>query len=346
MAEITADCPRDEAALDELLSRPTPGVVEALSRLEGDLVVLGVAGKMGATLARMARRAFDELGRADRVIGVARFSDPAARRALEGVGVETIACDLLDESAVAGLPDVANVVYMAGQKFGTTGAPAATWAMNAWMPALCAQRYPEARTVVFSTGCVYPNVPVGSCGSREEDALEPLGEYANSCIARERLYEHFAARNGTPLAIFRLNYAIDLRYGVLLDIARKVQDGTPVDVTMGYANVIWQGDACAAALRCLAHAGQPPLVLNVTGPETLSVRDLARRLGDLLGREPVVVGVEAETALLSDASRMLGLFGPPTVSADTLVRWQAEWLLRGGRTLGKPTHFETRDGRY
>jgi nucleoside-diphosphate-sugar epimerase len=338
--------PTDEAELDELLSRPAPGVLETLDRLDGDVLVLGVAGKMGPTLARMARRAFDTLGKKQRVLGAARFSDPAAEERLRSAGVEILRCDLLDREAVERLPDAPNVVYMAGQKFGTTGAPETTWAMNAYMPALAAQRFARSRIVAFSTGCVYANVPAASGGSVEEDPLEPLGEYANSCVARERLFEYFAKRSETPLVLFRLNYALDLRYGVLLDVARKVQNGVPIDITMGYVNVIWQGDACAAALQCLAYASVPPFVLNVTGPETVSVRYLARRFGALLGCEPILRGREAETALLSNAGRARRLFGSPTAPLEQMIAWQAEWLKQGGRTLDKPTHFETRDGRF
>lgn len=339
--------PADEAALEELLSRPTPGLVDSLKRLEGDLVVLGAGGKMGPALARMARRGLDEAGRSGQeVIAVARFSDPAAREGLERARVRTVTCDLADRRRVAALPEAPNVVFMAGQKFGTTGAPDFTWLMNVYVPALVAERYPGSRVVAFSTGCVYPNVPVSSGGAREEDPLEPAGDYANSCVGRERILTHFSRANGTPVALFRLNYANDLRYGVLVDVAQKVLAGEPVDVTMGTVNVIWQGDACAQALQCLEHAASPPFVLNVTGPETLSVRALARRFGELFGREPRIVGAEAPTALLADATRAHALFGYPTLPLGHLIAWTAAWLQGGGRLLGKPTHYETRDGRY
>ena len=342
--------PADEAELDERLSRPTAGLVADFARLEGDVLVLGAGGKMGPTLARMARRGLDEAGRGgQKVIAVARFSDPAARAGLEAGGVGTIAADLSDRAQIAALPDAANVIFMAGQKFGTSGAPDATWMMNSYVPALVAERYApgRARIVAFSTGCVYANTPVGSGGSREGDPLEPLGEYANSCVGRERMFEHFARRHGSPLALFRLNYAVDLRYGVLVDVARKVRDGEPIDVTMGHVNVIWQGDANAMALRSLLHASaDPALALNVTGPETATIRALAQRFGELLGREPVLTGVEAETALLSNAARAHALFGYPEVPLETLIRWVAGWLGTGGRLLNKPTHYETRDGKY
>jgi len=347
-ADLPAEqaAPADEAALEERLSRPTPGVLDTLSRLDGDFLILGVAGKMGPTLARMLRRGLDTLGKKGRVLGAARFSDPAVAVALESVGVETARCDLLDRGDVQRLPDAPNVLYMAGQKFGTSAEPERTWAMNTLPPALAAERFGGARIVVFSTGCVYPNVPVSSGGSRETDPLEPLGEYANSCIGRERLFEYFAKKNETPILLFRLNYAIDLRYGVLLDVAQKVANGTPVDLTTGWVNVIWQGDANARAIQCLEHAACPPRALNVTGSEIVSVRALAARFGELLGTTPEGVGAESDTALLSDAGESVRLFGPPTVTLEQMTRWVAQWVRRGGRALNRPTHFETRDGRY
>jgi len=332
--------------LELALSEPTPEVIKALADLPGDVVVLGVAGKMGITLARMARRALDQLGRRDQVLGVARFSSPTAATELERHGVRTLACDLLDRAAVQRLPEATNVVYMAGQKFGTASAPEQAWAANTLMPALIAERFSRSRIVTFSTGCVYPLVPVSSGGSSEEDELGPPGDYANSCVGRERVFTYWSRKQNTPLALFRLNYAVEMRYGVLLDVALKVWRSEPVDVTMGYANVIWQRDANAFALQCLARASSPPFVLNVTGTETLSIRAVAGRLAELLEHEARIVGQEAPTAWLNNASKAHRLFGPPTVGADQLMEWTADWVKRGGATLSKPTHFEVRDGKY
>ena len=336
----------NETELDELLSRPSQAALHALASLEGDLLILGVGGKMGPTLATMAARGLAALGSPFRAIGVARFSRPKLRAQLEAAGVTTCAADLLDRQAVDALPASPNVIFMAGQKFGTTGNESLTWAMNVYMPALVAERYRDARVVVFSTGNVYPLTPIAAGGAVEDDPTNPMGEYANSCLGRERIFQHFSRRHGTRCAIMRLNYAVELRYGVLLDIAQKVADGRPVDLAMGAANVIWQGDANAQALALLEHGASPPFVLNVTGPETASIRWLARRFGELLGREPLLVGEEASTALLSNAARAQQLFGYPRVPLNQVVEWTAAWVQQGGGTLNKPTHFETRNGRF
>ena len=338
--------PNDDRSVDELLSRPTPGLLRTLERVTGDIMIVGVGGKMGPTLAQMARRALDELGRNDKVIGVARFSSPTVEARLNEVGVETIRCDLLDREAVRELPDAPNIIFMAGQKFGTSTGPELTWAMNTLVPANVAERFAASRIVAFSTGCVYPLVPVNSGGSRESDALGPPGDYANSCVGRERIFTYYSKQNNTPVAIYRLNYAIDFRYGVLLDVAQKVASGEAVDVTMGHANVIWQGDANAQAIQCLEHAASPPFEINVTGPETVSIRTLALRFGELLGREAVVTGTEAPTAWLGNAAQAHRLFGYPTISLDQMMLWVAQWVKQGGHTLGKPTHFEARDGKF
>lgn len=343
---LSESAPATESELDEALSHPTQAVLEALSRLDGDFLLLGASGKMGPTLARMVRRGLDELGCSARVTAVARFSNPTAESGLNAGGVRTLKADLLNPDAYHGLPEAENVFFMAGQKFGTSKHPELAWAMNTIVPAYVANRYADSRLLVFSTGCVYPNSCVQSDGATEAEDLAPLGDYANSCVGRERVFAWFAHKHRTPLSIFRLNYSVDLRYGVLVDVAEKVLAGKPVDVTMGYANVIWQGDANARAILCLERASVPPFVLNVTGPEKISIREVAGRFACLLGREAVIEGEESHTALLSDASRSCELFGPPRVAADQMIRWIADWLKRGGRTLNKPTNFERFDGKY
>jgi nucleoside-diphosphate-sugar epimerase len=334
-------------ALEAELSRPGAGVLETLGRLDGDIVVLGAGGKMGPSLARMARRGLDAIGAPHRrVYAVSRFSAPDAAARLGAHGVIPIPCDLLDRSAVAALPDAANVIFMAGQKFGTAGAPDVTWAMNTLVPAIAAERYAGARTVVFSTACVYPLVPVRGPGADESAALGPPGDYATSCVGRERIAAFFSRRHGTPLLLFRLSYAIDLRYGVLCDVAGKVWRGEPVDVTMAAANVIWQGDANARAIRCLEHAASPAVPLNVTGVEPVAIRWLAERFAERLGRPAIVTGTEGETAWLVDARRAEALFGPPEVDLDDMIEAQAAWVRDGRPTLGRPTHFEVRDGHF
>lgn len=334
------------AELETLLSDPPPYVVDAMREIPGDLIVLGVAGKMGPTLARMARRASDLAGVRRRVIGVARFSTGDLEPALRDHGVETITCDLLDEGALERLPDAPNVVFMAGRKFGSTGLEGLTWAMNCYLPALVCRRYASSRIVAFSTGNVYGLAPVGSGGSREEDVPRPVGEYAMSCLGRERMFEYFSGTRGLQAAIVRLNYAVEMRYGVLVDLARRVAAGESIDVTMGYFNAIWQADANAMALGALAHAASPPLVINVAGPEELSVRATCGQLADLLGSRVSFSGAEAPDALLSNGARAWSLFGRPRVGAAQLIRWTADWIGRGGGTLDKPTHFESRDGRF
>ncbi|MDQ3995661.1 MAG: NAD-dependent epimerase/dehydratase family protein, partial [Gemmatimonadota bacterium] len=327
--------PVDESQLDELLSRPRAQTIAALEACDGDVVVLGAGGKMGPTLttlvARAAAVADQRAGRkARRVVAVSRFSSASARRALEDAGVETVACDLLDRAAVARLPGAPNVLFMAGQKFGTADAPAVTWAMNTIVPSICAERYAGARIVAFSTGNVYPLTPVARGGARESDALGPVGEYAASCVGRERIFELAADRDHTRVALLRLNYASDLRYGVLTDLAVKVLRAEPIDLRMGHVNVIWQGDANRIAVECLPLATAPPFVVNVTGRAVLSVRELATRLGERLERSPVFAGEEAADALLSDTTRMASAFAPPEMPLDWMVACVADWV-RDGR---------------
>ena len=334
------------ADLDDLLSTPRAETVEALRNSPGDVVVLGAGGKMGPTVARMAARAAAQVGDGRRVFAVSRFSSPEVARALGSSGIETIVCDLLDRDAVALLPDTPNVIFMAGQKFGTAGAPAMTWAMNTIVPAICAERYRGAHMVAFSTGNVYPLVAVAAGGARESDPVGPVGEYASSALGRERVLEFYSARNRTPVAIIRLNYAIDLRYGVLADIGLRVWRGEPVRVDMGHVNVIWQGDASRIAIEALAYAATPPFVVNVTGTETLAVRDIARSFAAAFGTRVRVQGKERPDALISNTQLMRSSFSPPEVSVDTMIEWIADWIRSDGPMLGKPTHFEERAGRF
>lgn len=337
---------KTEAQLESYLSEPTDEVIAALAALEGDVLILGVGGKMGPTLAKQAKRAIDCAGIAKNVIGVSRFSTPGGQEDLQESGVETIAADLLSEGSLQNLPNTENVILMAGRKFGSTDNESLTWAMNGYMPGRVAEKFRNSRLVVFSTGNVYPLTPISHGGATENSRVAPIGEYAQSCLSRERICTYFSSQFGTPMAILRLNYAIDLRYGILLDIAEKVYAEEPISLEMGNVNVIWQGDANAVALRAFAHCQSPPLILNVTGPETLSVRYLASCFGRLFNKSPRFEGEEAETALLSNASRCHQLFGYPRVSLGQMIEWIAEWVRIGGTTLHKPTHFEVRDGKF
>ncbi len=332
--------------LEDALSEPTGPLVQSLSELDGDILVLGAGGKMGPTLARMASRALHAAGLKRRVLAVSRFTDSAARSRLEAAGVQTIACDLLDEAALRALPDAPNVIYMAGMKFGTTGNEPMTWAQNAYLPGVVVRRYRGSRMVVFSSGNVYGLTPVARGGSVETDQPRPEGEYAWSVLARERIVQYASSRDGTRAVLLRLNYACELRYGVLVDIARQVFDDSPVGLAMGSFNVIWQGDANAMALRALALAASPPMVLNLTGPEVLSVREVAQRFGALLDRKVTYTGQESADALLSNAGRAFQLLGRPGIDAERLMERVAAWVESGGASLGKPTHFESRDGRF
>lgn len=301
---------------------------------------------MGPTLARMARRASDLGGVSRRIIAVSRFSSANLPQRLNSWGIETLACDLLDRRALAALPDAQNVVYMAGMKFGSTGQESLTWAMNSYLPGLVCERFPATRIAAFSTGNVYGLCPVANKGSREEDPLNPVGEYAISCLGRERIFEHFSRTRLTPVAIIRLNYATEMRYGVLVDIAQKVFNGLPVPLSMGYLNAIWQGDANNMALQTLAHVSSPPFVVNITGPEILSVRRVAEGFSDRFQKPAIFEGTESPDALLSDSRKSHQLFGRPEVSESNMMDWIADWVSRGGETLSKPTHFENRAGRF
>jgi dTDP-4-dehydrorhamnose reductase len=337
---------RDVEQLDDLLSEPSRGAIQAMGALDGDIVVLGVGGKMGPTLARMAKRASEMAGVKRRVIGVARFTSSTLESRLQAWGIETLRCDLLDSRSLGKLPDAANVVFMAGMKFGTTGQESLTWAVNSFLPGMVADPYRQSRIAVFSTGNVYGLSPVSRGGSREEDALNPSGEYAMSCVGRERIFEHFSRVHNTKMTMLRLNYAVELRYGVLLDIALQVQARREVRLSMGYLNAIWQGDASAMSLESLACATSPPKVINITGPEILSVRAVAEEFGKRLQQPVTFDGEEAGDALLSNAQKSFQLFGQPRRSAEQIMHWIADWVSKGGTTLAKATHFEERDGRF
>jgi nucleoside-diphosphate-sugar epimerase len=329
--------------LEDELSRPSDADCRFLRSLDGDLMVLGAGGKMGPSLAHRARRAADQAGIRRRIFAVSRFGSDEAVRQLADWGVEVIRCDLLERDQIACLPDCANVLFLAGRKFGSTQNTPVTWVVNTLIPALVSERFRESRIVVLSSGNVYP---MGASGSDEETMPAPVGEYAQSVLGRERVFEYFSSHNGTPVAIVRLNYAVDLRYGVLLDIGRRVWEGLPVPLDMSLVNVIWQGDANSMILRALTLAAVPPYLLNVTGPEMLRVRRIAERFGELFGIEPRFQGHESKTALLSDSSLCCHLLGPPSVAADELIHWQAEWIRAGLPTLDRPTHFEVRDGAF
>ena len=332
--------------LEERLSRPTAAAVSAMAALDGDLLILGAGGKMGPSLAALTRRAADQAKGQKQIIAVSRFADDSLRRQLSSQNIETIACDLLEPGALAKLPDVNNVVFMAARKFGTTGSAHLTWAMNTYLPGLVAERYRASRIVALSTGNVYPLRPVQAGGAVESDPVDPQGEYAQSALGRERMFEYGSHKWGTPVTVLRLNYAVELRYGVLADIGQAVFERRPIDLRMGFVNVIWQGDANSMCLRALAHCQSPPLVLNLTGPETLSVRQIAEEFGRHFGIQPVFEFEESPTALLSDAAKSHGLFGCPEVKPAEVVEWIADWIRKGGPMLNKPTHFAARDGKF
>ncbi len=332
--------------LDACMTTPTDPLIKMMKTISGDFLILGAGGKMGISLANLAKRAAEQAGVNKKIIAVSRFSNQAGREELTKAGVEIIACDLMNESDVAKLPDVKNVVYMVGTKFGSTGKEAETWALNVYLSGLIAKRFKDSRFAVFSSGNVYPLTSVSSGGCKETAPVGPIGEYAQSVLGRERIFEHFSRQQQIPCSIIRLNYAIDLRYGVLHDVAQRVLAQQPIDLTMGHANVIWQGDANSITLRSLELAKTPPFVLNVTGSEILSIRTLAEQFGEIFNLKPVFDGTEAETALLSDASLSKKLLGDTTVNLPDMIRWTAFWVQQGLPGLGKPTHFETRDGKF
>lgn len=334
-----------ELELEERLTRPTEADVQAATQWGGDVMVLGAGGKMGPSLVVRAKRAMQAAGLKHRVIAVVR-KDRDGVFAQHTDGVDLIEADLLDPASYDRLPDAPNVVFMAGRKFGSDGDQPLTWATNVWAAGLAANRFRTSRIVAFSTGNVYPFMPMASSGADESVATEPKGEYAQSALGRERIFEYFASAHGTPTVIYRLNYAVDLRYGVLVDIGKKVKEGREVDLTTGSANVIWQGDANSYCLRSLALCSSPARLLNVTGLQTISVRKAAERFGKRFGKAPVFSGKEAPTALLSNARLCAELLGPPEIDEEALFEMTADWLSIGGTTLEKPTKFEIRDGRF
>ena len=336
------DVIKSEDELEEVLSEPYPETAALMKRMQGNLLILGAGGKMGVSLAHAAKRACKMAGVDKRIIAV----DKIKIEKLEQLKIETISCDLLDPEEVARLPYAENVIFMAGRKFGEIGSEELTWMINTIVPYNICRKYAGSRIVAFSTGCVYPLVSAATKGSCETDPPDPVGEYANSCLGRERVFEYFSRHKKTPVLLFRLNYAIDLRYGVLLDIAERVYNGEAVDLSVTHANVIWQGDAVNRALLCLEHAAIPPAILNITGEAILSVKDLAEQFAELFGKKVIFQGNDAGKAYLSNASRSMDIFGSPRISVPRMVKWIAEWLKQGGPTLNKPTHFQVTDGQF
>lgn len=346
MTEVVPPIPAENDLIDAWLAAPPPALVEAVKFHSGDYMVLGVGGKMGTTTALMLQQALTAAGRPAVVYGVSRFSNPEARARLEESGIKTIACDLAEPDDVARLPLVANVLFLAGQKFGTSGAPEDTWLQNTVVPGNVARHFRESRIVAFSTGCVYPFADAPGPGCDESTPVAFLGDYASSCVGRERVFTHYAKRFSTPLTLYRLNYAVELRYGVLIDLATKLICGEPIDLTTGWLNLIWQGDAVDRAIRCLDIASPTPTVINVTGARAHAVQDLAVELGRRLNRKAQFTGTPAPTAWLADASASFRRFGPVNVDLTQILDWTSTYLQRGGNLLGKPTHFETRSGSF
>lgn len=336
----------NEDQLDELISRPTTEAIEMFSRIDGDIIILGISGKIGPSLALMAKRACDEAGVKKRIVGVSLFDSSEQIKKIENGGIETIHGNLLESDFLKSLPTLKNVFYLAGMKFGSLDNLSLTWAVNSYLPALVVEHFKNSRIVAFSTGCVYPLVPIGSGGSKESDMPEAIGEYAQSCLGRERMFEYGSNKNRTMVTLIRLNYSVELRYGVLVDIALKVKNGLPVDLAMGYFNVIWQGDVNDYVLRSLEQSASPAKVLNVTGYETLSVREVAKEFGELFGIKPKLVNNEAQTALLSNSELVYSILGRPKTPINQVIKWIAGWMKEDNKLLGKPTHFEVRDGKY
>ena len=325
---------------------PSQRLIDDIQRIEGDILILGAGGKMGPSMARLAVEAVRRSGTDKRVIAVSRFSDEKLVKDLQAAGVEIIKADLLNESELQGLPDVPNVIYLAGYKFGTTGNEPYTWIMNTYLPAKVAEKYSNSRIVVFSSGNIYPLSPVTNGGSSEDIATSPVGEYAQSCLGRERMFQYFSQKNHTPMLLYRLNYANDVSYGILLEIARSVFEEKEIDLCMGNVNVIWQGDANEIALRSLLHCSSPARILNVTGPETVSVRWVALEFAKMFGKKVSFTSTEEQNALLSNAAECFRLFGYPSVTLKQMMELIGRWVMEGGKTLNKPTHFQEREGKY
>ena len=332
--------------LETRLSEPSKRLIDDIARIEGDIMILGLGGKMGPTLAKLAKKAVDASGSNKKIMGASRFSDKDLFKELTDFGIECIKVDLLNDDTLMELPEAKNIIYMAGNKFGTSGNEHFTWAMNAYLPGRVSEKYKNSKIVVFSTGNVYPLMPIESGGANEDVKPSPIGEYAQSCLGRERIFEHFCVKNGVEMVLSRLNYAIDLRYGVLLEVANMVMNNKPIDLRMGFANVIWQGDANEYAIRSLLHCESPAKKLNITGPETISVKWLAKEFGNLFDKNPIFENKPAKTALLNDATQLYKLFGNPLVSLDEMIKWTANWVENGGKQLGKPTHFQERKGDF
>ncbi len=335
-----------EAKLDLMLTTPSARMIEDVKKIKGDIIILGAGGKMGPTLAILAKNAFEAAGCSNRVIAVSRFSDPFAMKLLNDNKIECISCDMMEHGAVDRLPDCENVIYMAGKKFGTSANSAPTWAMNAWLPALVAERYQKSNIVVFSSANIYRFCPISYCGADENASVEPVGEYAQSVLAREKMFEYGSMTYGTKTLMYRLSYACDMRYGVLHDIAQHVLNDEPVGLDPTAFACIWQGDANEIAIRGLLHVSNPAAKLVVTGPECVSIRKTALKFGELFNKKVIFTGEEQPTALLADASKCCQIMGYPSVSMSQMIAWQAEYLLGGGRTLNKPTHYEERKGDY
>ncbi|MCK5703989.1 MAG: NAD(P)-dependent oxidoreductase [Cyclobacteriaceae bacterium] len=336
----------DEEQLDELLSKPSAETIEMFSRIDGDIMILGVAGKIGPSLAFMAKRACDEAGVSKKIYGVSLFESDEQQKKIESIGIETIHGDLLDSEFLKTLPQVKNVYFLAGMKFGSLDNLSLTWAVNSYLPALVVEHFKNSKIVAFSTGSFYPIVSVKSGGSLESDMPEPTGEYAQSCLGRERMFEYGSIKNNTEVALIRLNYSVELRYGVLVDIATKVKNGQEIDLAMGYFNVIWQGDVNEVVLRSLEQCQSPANVLNITGPETLSVREVAMEFAKQFGVEAKLINKETKTALLSNSELAFGIFGRPKMPISQVINWIADWISEDKKLLGKPTHYEVRDGKY